>query len=125
MDNKSLNEKPTIYYINVFTSTGHHTKFIIIYHHLRFLTHVSHSQVFNRLTQIANSASLYCNSSSKFFFWLSYYQSLYSQTCKGCGKVLCDENNSDRFLPPIRRDFNYPELAYHLSCFQNGDDIIT
>ena len=80
--------------------------------------------VFNKLTEIANSASLYFGNATKFFIWLSYYQNLYSQPCRGCGKILCDENNKDRFLPPIRRDFNQLDKAYHLSCFQNSDDLI-
>ncbi|KAL5267136.1 hypothetical protein ACHWQZ_G004238 [Mnemiopsis leidyi] len=79
--------------------------------------------VFNRLTEIANSAALYYGSSSKFFFWLSYYQNLYSQPCKSCGKILMDENNRDRYLPPVRRDFVHQDMVYHLSCYQSNDEL--
>lgn len=79
--------------------------------------------LFQRLTEVANAASLYYQNSTKFFFWLSCYINLYSQPCKGCGKILCDENNRDRYLPPIRRDYSHPDVPYHLSCFHNSDEI--
>jgi len=85
--------------------------------------------VFKKLTEIANAASLYyCNPSRQrgvhmFFYWLSHYHNLYSVPCMSCGKILRDECNKERFLPPIRRDFLKQDRCFHPTCYQSSLDM--
>ena len=80
--------------------------------------------VFQKVTDIANSAALHFQSNTpKFLIWLSWYQRLYSQPCRSCQKILSDENDKDRFLPPVRRDFVHNDWVYHLSCYSCTDDV--
>lgn len=81
------------------------------------LSSESKYQVFRRINDHAHAATLYFSSGSmlpemaarSFFGWLNSYITLFTATCKHCGKHLHD------FFPPTWRDFRTLE-PYHFEC---------